>query len=420
MAKTLNALTTGAIAMSMLSLVGCGVSPTALKGATAKVSERAQVYSVNGEARLVIKRRSGLGIQGLKVSGVRSLRAVNGLGVQVAAVRLSNLDAALSALRSDPTVAYAEPAYKVKAFDLPATGFKGLGFNLNDPMYAQQYAPQIVHAPEAWSVTRGAGVTVAVVDTGVDVTHPEFQGRIVPGYNATNHTDNAKDDNGHGTHVAGIVAAAANNGAGIVGIAPEAKVMPVKVLEADGSGSDAGVADGIVWAVDHGAQVINMSLGGPGESKVLADAVAYALSKGVAVLAAMGNDGSNEKSYPAAYPGVLAVGATDNKDQAADFSQWGEWISVSAPGVQILSTFPTYQCNLNEYGFPKVYAVLDGTSMATPAVAGLAALVKARYATLSPSQLKARLEAATDKVPGMSGFDPHFGFGRVNAVRSLQ
>ncbi len=418
MAQTFNALMTSAITMTMLSLVGCGVNPTALKGATAKVSERAQVYSVNGEARLVIKRRPG--VEAVKVSGVRPVRSLNALGVQVASVRLANLDSALSALRSDPSVIYAQPSYRVKAFGLPTTGFKGLSFGLNDPMFGQQYAPQTIRATEAWSVTRGAGVTVAVVDTGVDTTHPEFQGRIVEGYNATTRNGNAKDDNGHGTHVAGIVAAAANNGAGMVGIAPEAKIMPIKVLEADGSGSDAGVADGIVWAADHGAQVINMSLGGPGESKVLADAVEYALKKGVAVLAAMGNDGSNEKSYPAAYPGVLAVGATDDKDAAADFSQWGEWISVSAPGVQILSTFPTYKCNLNEYGFPQDYAVLDGTSMATPAVAGLAALVKARYASLTPAQLKARLEKAADKVPAASGFDPHFGFGRINAPRSLQ
>lgn len=418
MAKTLNALMTGAIAMSMLSLVGCGVSPTALKVTNSKVSNRAQVYSVNGEARVVVKRRSG--VQALQIAGLRSVRAVQGLGVQVAAVRLGNLDSALSALRADPSVVYAEPAYRVKAYDLPTRAFKGLGFNINDPMYAQQYAPQIVHAPEAWSVTRGAGVTVAVVDTGVDLTHPEFQGRLVPGYNATNRAGDGRDDHGHGTHVAGIVAASANNGAGIVGIAPEAKVMPIKVLAADGSGSDAEVADGIVWAVDHGADVVNMSLGGPGESKVLGDAVAYALQKGVPVIAAMGNDGSDEKSYPAAYPGVLAVGATDAKDQAADFSQWGDWISVSAPGVQILSTLPTYKVNLNDYGFSQNYAVLDGTSMATPAVAGLAALIKARYASLSPSQLKARIEAATDKVPGVTGYDPHFGFGRVNALRSLR
>ncbi|HEY9855748.1 MAG TPA: S8 family peptidase [Stenomitos sp.] len=419
MAKTLNALMTGAIAMSMLSLVGCGVSPAALKGtSTRTVSDRAQVYSVNGEARLVIKRR--VGSQSLQVSGVRTLRTVAGLGVQVAAVRLANLDAALSALRSDPSVVYAEPSYRVKAFDLPKTSFKGLGFSVTDPMFGQQYAPQVMHAPEAWSLTRGAGVTVAVVDTGADLTHPDLQGRLVAGYDATTKGNTPKDENGHGTHVAGIIAASANNGTGVVGIAPEAKVMPVKVLSADGSGSDADVADGITWAADHGAQVLNMSLGGPGESQVLEDAVNYALKKGVAVIAAMGNDGTNEMSYPAAYPGVVAVGATDSKDQTADFSQWGEWISVAAPGVQILSTFPTYQVNLNDYGFPQSYATLDGTSMASPAVAGLAALVKARYGSLTPAQLKSRLEAGADKVAGVTAFDPHYGFGRVNALRSLQ
>ncbi|HEY9765642.1 MAG TPA: S8 family serine peptidase, partial [Chroococcales cyanobacterium] len=190
------------------------------------------------------------------------------------------------------------------------------------------------------------------------------------------------------------------------------------VLGPGGNGSDAGVAEGITWAADHGAEIISLSLGGPEESKVMKDAVDYAAAKGTLVVAAMGNAGNGEKSYPAAYPGVLAVGATDEKDEAAEFSQYGEWISVSAPGVAIYSTFPTYKVDMNEYGYPQNYAALDGTSMATPAVAGLAALVKSMYPGLDAAGIRKRIEKSADD-RGDTGFDAHFGHGRVNALRAL-
>ncbi|MBO9542651.1 peptidase S8 [bacterium] len=413
MAKPLHSLTTTILLAVTMSVLGCaGAGPVPSEGAA--ISGKAQVFSVDGEAQLLLKPKEG---RTFRSPVGRSLGSIEDLGVQIYSVPANQLSKTLASLQADPNIEYAEPSYQMKAFDLPSRD-EGTP---NDTLYAQQYAPQIVQAPQAWRTSKGSGMVIAVLDTGLDTTHPEFAGRVVTGFNAITRKSDVRDDHGHGTHCAGVAVAAANNGQGVAGIAPDAKIMPIKVLAADGAGSDAYVARGIAWAVKNGADVISLSLGGPGENKTLAAAVQSALSKGVPVVSAMGNDGSGEKAFPAAYPGVIAVGATNAKDQTADFSQYGNWISVTAPGVQILSTFPTYKVTLNEYGFGLNYAVLDGTSMATPAVAGLAALMRARYGRkLTPAQLKAKLEGAADKVAGQSAFDPHFGNGRVNAARALQ
>jgi thermitase len=290
----------------------------------------------------------------------------------------------------------------------------------NDPLYGKQYAPQVTRAAEAWATAKGKGVITAIVDTGVDPGHPDLAKHLAEGWNTVANNANARDDHGHGTHCAGIAGALLDNKEGVVGIAPETTLLPVKVLDAEGSGSDETVASGIVWAADHGAGVISLSLGGPGESQALGEAVAYALKKGAAVVAAMGNDGTNEKSYPAAYPGVVAVGATNKTDAIAAFSQWGDWISLSAPGVAVLSTFPTYKVAMNDFGFPMTYATLDGTSMATPAVSGAAAVLRAKFPSLDAAQVKARLEASAAKVSGQADFDQHYGYGRINVLKAIK
>lgn len=407
MSRRAPALTLVLLALVGAGIAGCGAVPGLTPAAPGRV--HASVYTTGGEARIVVKRRSATP---KAYAGLKRIRAIAPLRVEILGVPVGRLDAALATLRQDPAVSYAEPAQRVRA----SSDFR----RTDDPLFERQYAPQRVQAPAAWPQSKGAGVTVAVVDTGVDLGHPEFAGRLAAGYNVVAPGAPARDDNGHGTHVAGIVAAAQGNGAGIVGIAPEATIMPIKVLEADGSGSDAGVAEGMVWAVDHGAQVLNLSLGGPGEAEVLREAVAYALARGVAVVAAMGNNGSDEQCFPAGYPGVIAVGATDEQDRVAGFSQYGDWISVTAPGVAVLSTFPTYEVVLNHYGFAREYAALDGTSQATPQVAGVAALVLARQRGLAPARLKALLEASSDRLPGQGGFDPHLGHGRINALRAVR
>ena len=422
-------------AFAVTALAGCGgVMPSGSgvhAALEADTSSSAQLYQQAGEAQIVIKRRPGVaGAFNAGTYGLRSVRYVSGLGVQVAQVPASDVKGALARLRRDGNILYAEPAVRVKAFDLPSDRASGdveaaadaavEARNLNDPLFRQQYAPQITRATEAWARTAGRGVKVAIVDTGIDPGHPDLQANLVPGYNSLSRNANTRDDNGHGTHCAGVTAALAGNNEGITGIAPQAKLMPIKVLAADGGGSDASVAEGIAWAVDHGAEVISLSLGGPNESKVMRDAVAYALAKGAVVVAAMGNDGINERSFPAAFPGVIAVGASDSRDAIADFSQWGTWISVAAPGVQILSTLPTYKVDLSNYGYPLRYGAMDGTSMATPAVAGLAALLKSVHAAATPAQVKARIEQTADRRGTPNGYTPYFGHGRINVAAALR
>lgn len=430
--STMKAALSGLLAVT--ALTACGTATPSGTGSMTALEARpeaaAQVYSRGGEVQLVIKRRPGVSSPFDSATyGLRSARTVANLGVQVASLPADELSATLARLRQDRNILYAEPAVRVKAFDLPSELISGdmvpetvapEAIQLNDPLFRQQYAPQITRAVDAWPRTAGRGVKVAIVDTGIDPGHPDLRANLVPGYNSLTRTANTRDDNGHGTHCAGITAAQAGNHEGITGIAPQAKLMPIKVLAADGGGSDASVAEGIAWAVDHGAQVISLSLGGPTESKVMRDAVAYALAKGAVVVAAMGNDGINEPSFPAAYPGVIAVGASDARDAIADFSQWGNWISVAAPGVQILSTLPTYKVDLNNYGYPLRYGAMDGTSMATPAVAGLAALLKSVQRAATPAQVKARIEQTAERVNTKNGFNPYFGFGRINVAAALR
>ncbi|MBM3268446.1 MAG: peptidase S8 [Candidatus Sericytochromatia bacterium] len=422
-----------------LLVAGCGTSPVAGLGAAVLKQGSGSLYLRNGEAQVLVKRRPGgtlsANLAGLSLRPASVGRSLAGMGWQMVSLPAANVGAAVSAFRGDPAVLAVQPNYQrnlirprnIGKIDVPGTLdsiLPGLGTiaaaQPNDPGYKRQYAPQRLQAPDAWPISTGKGIVTAIVDTGVDTGHPDLQAHMVAGWNTVSNSADAKDDHGHGTHVAGITAALANNKEGIVGIAPDAAIMPIKVLDGDGSGSDETVASGIIWAADHGAKVINLSLGGAGESQVLGEAVAYALKKGASVVAAMGNDGTNEKSYPAAYPGVVAVGATDKADKIASFSQWGDWISVSAPGVAVYSTFPTYKVAMNDYGFPMNYASLDGTSMATPAVAGAVAVLRAKFAALDPAQVRARLQATTDKVAGQGDFDQKYGYGRINVLKSLK
>lgn len=426
-----------ALGFLALSLVGCGMpnSGTAIRSTTG--TAMSNVYSVGGQPQLIVKRR--MGIQALSsVKNVRRVRSTQISGVEVDAVTDGNLEAALQALKNDPSVVYAEPNYRlsiptlqdeVKAEAItpnPESNFKG------------EYGPKLIQSLEANAKTDGKGQIIAVVDTGVDLTHPELRDRLVPGKNFVTQVetegddgttqlvdvkDNGPmDDNGHGTHVAGIIAAGENQ-QGMTGIAPRVRIMPVKTLSYNESGFSSDVANGVIWAADHGARVINMSLGAYGGSKALEKAVAYALSKGVAVVAAMGNDRDDpdrnygqSPSYPAALPGVIAVGATDAADQSAYFSNAGRWISVSAPGDSIYSTTPTYVVPGGHVS--QDYDYMSGTSMATPVVTGVIALMLSLTPNLSPAQVKTRLEQTADDV-GVPGFDTATGRGRVNPFRAL-
>ena len=227
----------------------------------------------------------------------------------------------LAALRSRDDVLYAEPVVKLAALWTP-----------NDPDFSKQWHLKAAGAPAAWNAARGEGVLVAVIDTGVSAVEDLEQSRIVSGRNFVTPGKDAHDDHGHGTHVAGTIAQTTGNGVGVAGMAPKAKILPLKVLTAEGFGTSAGIADAIRYAADRGAKVMNLSLGGGASTAAMADAVAYARKRGTVVVAAAGNNGTRGVSYPAAYPGAFAVSAVGPKGQLAPYSSFGPEVKIAAPG----------------------------------------------------------------------------------------
>jgi type VII secretion-associated serine protease mycosin len=282
----------------------------------------------------------------------------------------------------------------------------------NDPLIWRQWGHFSVNATDAWETTRASGITVAVIDSGVDPTHEDLVGRVLAGYDFWSDDADPDDENGHGTHVAGTIAAARNNSVGGTGIAPEANILPVRVLGPLGQGTSSLTAAGIAWAVDNGADVINLSLRGFTPTQVQLDAVNYALANDVLVVAATGNDSLNSPVYPAAYPGVIGVGALTPGRNVPAFSNTGSMVDVVAPGVAIWSSIPS----AFNGGVP--YVAWDGTSMASPHVAGIAALVRAANPGFTQAQVAARITSTAIDY-GAAGYDTSFGWGAVDAYRAL-
>jgi subtilisin family serine protease len=314
---------------------------------------------------------------------------------------------ALAAVRALPGVEYAEPEVTYRVDDTPG-----------DPLYKRQWALRKVSAPRAWSTETGAGaaVTVAVLDTGADLTHPDLVGTLLTGANLVDPGTPPQDDHMHGTHVAGIVAARTNNRVGVAGVSWAARVLPLKALGANGSGTTCTVVEGILYAAAQGVDVLNMSIGaaGPCPSAVQA-ALNVAHAAGVLSVAAAGNDGAgaNAPESPANCAHTLAVAATDSRDRPAVFSNHGAYVDVAAPGVDILSTVLDPKTGRHFYG------AISGTSMAAPMVSGLAALLAARHPDWTPDAIAARIVATAVDL-GARGRDDRYGTGRIDADRALR
>jgi type VII secretion-associated serine protease mycosin len=290
----------------------------------------------------------------------------------------------------------------------------------NDTYRSQQWALTTLKAETVHQENRGSGVTVAVVDTGVMSSHPDLSGNILSGTDYVAPGTSANDENGHGTHVAGIIAALYNNSRGIAGMAPRAKVLPVRVLDRNGSGTSANVAKGIIYAADRGAKVINLSLGSGQSSSAMQSAVAYAISKNVLVVAAAGNRGCGllgaPTEYPAAYPGVVGVAAVTQSLKRASFSSCGSWVDVAAPGQGIISTMIRSSVGLG-CSSSADYCTLNGTSFSTPFVAAAGALAIAERGW-SQATVASRLQStATDLSP--SGRDKNTGAGLINPLKLI-
>jgi hypothetical protein len=302
--------------------------------------------------------------------------------LRVAAATVPEINDLVARLKADPRV---KDAYLVPAGTTSE-------FTPNDSRYGEQYGPQKVRADEAWVIARG-GPVISVIDTGVNYNHVDLAGKVIKGRDFVNGDNDPMDDQGHGTHVAGIAAARGNNGTGVAGIAFNSPILAVKVLnnsQPAGWGSYANISSGIIYAAARGARVINLSLSGVSPSQVLVDALNYAVARGCLVVAAAGNDGINVQRYPGAYADAFCVGSTTSTDARSGFSTYGAHVDIAAPGSSILSTLYTGG-----------YGLKSGTSMATPCVAGAAAVLWSRYPGYTLARVRARLQATGERLPGL-------------------
>lgn len=317
-----------------------------------------------------------------------------------------DFDKKLRKIRENSVVKYAEPDYIVKS-----------DYIRKDFYYSEQWYLDKINIENAWDINRNSDdVVVAVLDTGVDYNHIELKGRVLEGIDLVNNDKDAMDDNGHGTHVAGIVAANSNY-IGINGITQKTKILPIKILDSEGYTTSTVTIDGIYYAIENNVDIINMSLGGSASNSIEEKAILDAYNEGIVLVASAGNENTNELAYPAAYTQVISVAATDENDDKADFSNWGEWIDIAAPGVNILSTAPYI---LDEDNLSDGYMYMSGTSMATPIISGVCALIKAQHPNWTPQQIEWAIEKSSVQKDNTDRWNLLKGYGRVDAFRALQ
>jgi thermitase len=395
--KKMQKLAGAFVAVAMMATLAPAASATMNANAPAAPSvqkvEKAKAYA---QDRVLVKMKAGKDVNKLAEKHGAKLKEKLG-DTQWSVVNVPNgkAEAMLEKLKGDADVEAVE-------LDEVLT----MQIDPNDPGWWSQWGPYQTYADWAWDITKGtASRTIAIVDTGVDLNHADLAGKFVPGYDFVNNDAVAQDDQGHGTHCAGIAAAIGNNGRDIAGMDWNAKIMPIKVLNSAGSGYTSNIINGVRWAADRGAHVISMSLGGGGYSQAFQDVINYAYGKGAIIVAAAGNSNTSAVSYPAGYSNVVSVASTAENGTRSSFSNYGSWVDVAAPGSNILS--------LRNGGGT---TTMSGTSMATPLVAGLASLAWSKNTGYSNTTVINRIFNTTDKISGTGTYWVH---GQVNAYKAV-
>ena len=379
-ATTICAVSGGAGAVALAAVDTAGTDQPASSAAGHVLVRYAAGLSAAGQA--AIEHANGAG----RIGEIRDI------GVDVLSVPVGAEQHVVAALRRSHKVDYAE---------LDAIGHTTV--TPNDPDFGQQWGLSKINAPNAWSTSTGSrSIVIADLDTGVDLSHPDLQGKSVAGYDFINNDSDPSDDYGHGTETAGIIAASTNNALGVAGVCWACLIMPVKVATSTGSAPWSAVASGITWATDHGARVVNMSLAGTSGSSALQSAVQYAVDHGVVLVAAAGNNGNSTPVYPASYAGVLSVAGTTSSDTLYSWSDYGSWVDVAAPGCDYTTAMGG--------GYTTAFC---GTSAATPVVSGLAGLLAATDPTASATSITAAIQSSATDIGSV------VADGRVDAAAAV-
>lgn len=392
------------IAISLLALTAFLVVPN-LPTTKARTEDSAVNLTDSPEqfvpGRVLVKFRSDIGSdharQIIAALGARDADEIPGIGVHILDLPYqANEHAFVNAFQGRPEVEFAELDHIVQPADITP----------NDPSYYKEWHLTKISGPEAWSTTTGSNqVTIAIIDSGVDGTHPDLASKMVPGWNFYNNNSDTSDAYGHGTGVAGAAAALTNNGTGVASVAWACLIMPIRISDASGSASISNIANGIRWAADHGARVANVSFGPIANSSTISSAAQYLQSKGGVLTVSAGNSATFDSSSDD--PSMMVVSATDQNDVLASWSNRGNNVDLSAPGVSIYTTMRG-----------GIYGSGSGTSFSSPIVAGLAALVFSANPNLTPGQVTNILKSSSDDL-GSTGWDASYGSGRVNAARAV-